>query len=363
MFALPVGLFFAAAAHPSDAGALLATASALTIGSGIGLWPAGRLLDRIGPWKGLRLVMLAGAGSLVLLSVALGRSWPQAGVLAVAGGSGAMWSPVIATPRALLPDIVSRDRLPWASGIEAASIEGALIAAPLGGAVLGRATPAVVPAVAAILLLVAAVLLPTHDRQDRHVGIGEPLVSRRVLALSGLALLLGLSGGLVEPGLAALPSGSFMGLAGNAVLFVAIGVGSATGGLAAARTAWPHEARHGVALFALHAIALAGAAITGGMAQLTLLVIAGLPIAPLQSLAGLELDRWVGPARSSEAFGVVTTALTLGMGVGQAVTARAVGQLDPRHLVLLAAAPPMLAALLVAASRARRPLPPSEVKC
>lgn len=347
VFALPVGLFFAAAAAPSPARSVLATASALTIGSGLGLWPMGRLLDRIGPWRGLRLVMLAGAGSLGLLAVAVGRAWPQAGVLTVAVGSGAVWAPLIATPRALLPDIVHRARLPWASGIEAASVEVALVLAPLAGALLGGWGPAAVPAVAATLLVVSALLLPTPADTGRSTSTGQPLVSRRVLALSGLALLLGLSGGLMEPGLAALPSAPFGELAGNAILFVAVGLGSAAGGLTAARRAWPHRPTHAVPLFALHAGALAGAATTDGPVQLGLLVAAGLPVAPLQSLAALHLDRWVGPGRASETFGLVAMALTLGTGLGQAITAQVAGQLAPRHLVLLAALPPVLAALLV----------------
>lgn len=354
VFALPVGLFFAAAAAPSRAGSALATASALTIGSGLGLWPAGRLLDRIGPWRGLRLAMMSGGGSLALLAVALGRGWPQAGVLTVAVVSGAVWAPVIPTPRALLADVVPRARLPWASGVEAASIEVALIVAPLTGALLGRFGPAVVPAVAAVGLVVAALLLPAHAGRSRPLPTGKPLISRPVLALCGLALLQGLSGGLMEPGLAALPSAPFGDLAGNAVLFVAIGLGSAGGGVTAARTEWPHKALHSVPLFALHAAALAGAATTDGLAQLGLLVVAGLPVAPLQSLAGVHLDRWVGAARASETFGLVATALTLGTGLGQAITAQAAGQFAPRHLVLLATAPTVLAALLIALHHARR---------
>lgn len=359
VFALPVGLFFAAAATPSRAGSVLATASASTIGSGLGLWPAGKLLDRIGPWRGLRLAMLAGGASLALLAVALGHGWPQSGVLTVAVVSGAVWAPLIATPRALLPDIVSRSRLPWASGIEAASIEIALILAPLAGALLGRAGPAVVPAAAASSLGVAALALPPQVDRSGTALAGEPLVSREVLALSALALLLGISGGLLEPGLAALPSAPFGDLAGNATLFIAIGIGSAGGGMAAARAGWPHQTAHGGLLFGLHAVALTGTALTDGPVQLGLLVLAGLPIAPLQSLAGLHLDRWTGPTRASETFGLVAATLTLGTGLGQAVAAHAAGQLAPQNLVLLSAAPPALAALLVAIRRTRPTAPPT----
>lgn len=354
MFALPIGLFFAAAEDPPHARSVLATASALTIGSGLGLWPAGRLLDRIGRWRGLRRCMLAGAGSLAVLAVAVGWAWPKPAVLAVATLSGVAWSPVIATPRALLPEVVPVSRLPWASGIEATSIEVALVLAPLAGALLGRWGPPAAPAGAAGLLVVAGVLLPAPADVGPSTATGQPLLSRKVTALAGLALLLGVSGGMLEPGLAALPTTLLGDLAGNAALFVAIAAGSAVGGLLAARTAWPSRTLHSVALFAVHAVALAGAATTDGVVQVGLLVVAGLPIAPLQSLAGLHFDRVAGPGRASETFGLVATVLTLATGGGQAIAARVAGRLDPHHLLLMAAALPMLAAILVALHPARR---------
>lgn len=361
VFTLPVGLFFAAAANPPSARLLLATASALTIGSGLGLWPAGRVLDRIGRWRGLRLAMLAGAISLAALATAMWRVWPQPTVLGVAVVSGMAWSAMIATPRALLPELVPLPRLPSASGIEAATVEVALVLAPLVGVLLGQWGPTVVPVIAAGLLVVSAVLLPTPTDRGRSGTSDQQHVSRRVRAVAGLALLLGLSGGLVEPGLAGLPPALFGGPIGNALLFVAVGVGSAAGGLITARTAWPCRLVHSVPLFALHAVALAGVVATGGMAQITLLVVAGLPIAPLQSLAALHLDGLTNRTRAGETFGLVATVLTLGTGAGQAIAAHTTGRLDPPHLVLLAAAPPMLAATLIALHHARA-VPPADAR-
>lgn len=359
VYVIPVGLFFAAAATPSRARSVLAIASALTIGSGVGLWPVGRVLDRVGQWRGLRLAMLAGSGSMVLLAAAVWRAWPRPTVLAVATISGIAWSAVVAAPRALLPAIVGPSRMPWASGMEATSVEVALIVAPLAGAVLGQLGPAVTAAAGAGLLVVAATLLPRSAEIWRPTAYGRPVVARPVFAIAGLGLLLGLSGGLMEPGLAALPSAPFGDLAGNALLFVAVGVGSATGGLMAARSAWPSRQVHSVPLFALHAVALAGAATTGGLLRLGLLVVAGLPIAPLQSLGALLLDRYAEPTRTSETFGLAATILTLGTGLGQAIAAQTTRQLDPQHLVLLATAPPLIATMLVAAHLVRRgPRPP-----
>lgn len=370
LFALPVGLFFAAAADASHSRALLATASAFTLGSGLGLWPAGRLLDRIGRWRGLRLAMLTGAGCLVVLTTTVARGWPPPTVLIAATISGVACSPVIATPRSMLPTVVGPSRMPWASGIEATSVEVALILAPLAGAILGRWGPDVVPGGAAGLLVIAATLLPRRRDVDPTTTDGLPLLSRRVLQIAGLALLLGLSGGLMEPGLAAMPSPPFGHLGGNVLLFVAVGVGSGLGGLIAARTAWPNRPVHSVPMFALHAVPLAGAAGTGGLSQLGLLVLAGLPIAPLVSLAALQLDRSAGRMRAGETFGMVATVLMLGTSIGQAIAAQTTGQVEPQQLMLLAAAPPLLAATLVSyhltrlapgpSSMPRRPQPPAE---
>jgi hypothetical protein len=94
-------------------------------------------------------------------------------------------------------------------------------------------------------------------------------------------------------------------------------------------------------------VALSVSACTGS--RLVAVVVAGLPIAPLTSLAGLHLDRWVTPGRLGEIFGVITSVLLVATGAGQAVAALLLEPLNPEGLVALAAVPAGGAALLIIA--------------
>ena len=349
LWMVPVGLFFAAAAHPATASVTIALGSAMTVGSGVALWPVGRVLDRVGAWRGLRVSLLLGAVALGLLALALAVEARMLVLLAGAGVVGVVLSPLMATPRALLASLVPPARLPWASGIEATSLEVALILAPLVAAAVGGGGRVAVLLVAAGTLAVVWLGFPHgQDSTPTAAAHRAPLLDRRIVRLGGLAVLLGVSGGLLEPGLAGLPVHIAGWQLSAAALFVAVGVGSAVGGLLAARCGWPHRSGHAAPLFALHAAGLLAAVPTQGSLRLLVMVIAGLPIAPLMSLAGLHLDRWIAPARLGETFGVVTAVLQVATGVGQALAAQLVEPLAPHGLVALAAAPAGSAALLLA---------------
>lgn len=354
---LPVGLFFAAAADPATASRSVGLASGITLGTGLALWPSGRLLDRLGRWQGIRASLWVGTVALAVLSAGAARAWPVAVVTVSAVAAGACLAPMIAAPRSLLPHLIAPQRLVWASGVEAASFEVALIVAPVVAALVGRFGSL------AVLLTASGALALTWLAFPKPTGVGGgttgagPLLTPPVLRLAGLAALLGLSGGLLEPGLAHLPPPVSDLTVSTSLLFVAVGVGSAAGGLLAARTGWPRTAWHAAPLFALHGVAVVLTFAVDGAVRLVLLLVAGLPIAPLTSLAGLHLDRWSDSRRVGETFGVVTSVLLLATGVGQAVAARAVTQVAPEQLVLSAAVPALLAAVIVAAAAISRSAP------
>lgn len=158
----------------------------------------GRLRPRgIERERGLRASMLAGAAAWGLSAAAVAVAAPMAVQLATVGVAGAVSSPVVFAPRAALPALVATDTLGRASGLEAASYEVALLVAPVVAAPLGRRG--------------AAVVL--------------------------LAGLLGVSGGLLEPALAAAPAAVTLSavLASDAAPFVVLGSSSLVGGLIAAR--------------------------------------------------------------------------------------------------------------------------------
>lgn len=349
LWMVPVGLFFAAAASPATTSVTIGMGSAMTLGVGVALWPVGRVLDCVGAWRGLRASLLLGAAALGMLASSLAVEASTLVVLVGAGVVGVVLSPLVATPRALLASLVPPAQRPWASGIEATSLEVALIAAPLVAAVVARGGPVTVLLVAAAILTVVWLGFPhAHDATPSVRARSAPLLERRVIRLGGLAVLLGVSGGLLEPALADLRVHVAGWPLSPAVLFVAIGVGSAVGGLMAARSGWPHRSSHAAPLLALYAIGLLAAVPTDGALRLLAIVIAGLPIAPLMSLAGLHLDRWIDAARRAETFGVVSAVLHVATGVGQALAASLVAPVGPQGLVALAAAPAGSAAIMAA---------------
>lgn len=355
VFLLPVGLFFAAASsEPAEARTLVGLASALTIGRGVALWPAGRALDRIGPWSGLSRSIAAAGLLLVAVAVGIRLEVPVWMQLMAAGMAGALTAPLVATPRALLPGFVAAGRLPQVSAWEAASIEVSLLAAPLLAAVVSRSGAVWVLAAAAAILVAARVVMPSTGVAVTvgRAGGDDRLLTRAVAGLGGLAAVVGLSGGLLEPGLAALPPPVPSWPESAALLFVALGVGSLAGGVVSARVGWPATGTHALPLLVLHAVFLAAAAGVAGAARIAALVVAGVPFAPLVSLGGLLLDRWVPPGRRSESFAMVAAALEVGTGIGQALAGQLLTVVDPANLVRLSAVP--IVAVTAALTAVRR---------
>ena len=352
---LPVGLFFAAAADPLAASNPIALASAITLGTGLALWPSGRLLDRIGRWRGIRACLSIAAGSLLLVGAGVVASWPVAVLAVVAVAAGALLAPLVAAPRTVVPQLVPPSRLVWASGVEASSFEVALIIAPVLAAMVGRFGTATVLVTAGGALLAVRVAFPRPSGADHGLVGNGPVLAWPVVGLAGLAALLGASGGMLEPALAQLAPPVVRLPGSNVLLFVAVGLGSFAGGLLAARATWPTRAGHAAPLFALHAAALVATAAVPGALQLVTLAVAGLSIAPLTSLAGLHLDRWAPAHRVGETYGIITGVLLVGTAIGQAVAARALAYVPPDALVLWAAVPAGAAALFVARRGDGRP--------
>lgn len=347
---LPIGLFFVASdVEAGDAASFVRLASVITIARGLALWPAGRLLDRIGAWRGLRSSMVAAAASLVALVYVVAADVPAFVELTAAAAVGALTAPLGALPRALLAAVVTPGWLSRASAWEAASVEVSLLGAPLVAVWLAAHGVESVVLGAAGAIGVGWLLLPSGpERSVEWTADAEgPLLSPRVLGLAVFAAVLGIGGGVLEPALAALPS-PLPGWDGStALLFVAIGAGSLAGGAAAGRAGWPRRIVHAVPLLALHAAGLAAAAMLDGLGRIVALVVSGLPFAPLVSLGGLLLDRWSTQGRRSETFAVAAAALEVGTGLGQGIAGQLLVGLDPTAVVLLSAVPLLIIATLL----------------
>ena len=280
----PLGLFFAAA--QGSAGRLLLLAGVLTTATGLLLWPAGRVLDRPGPLRGLRLALAAAALDSGVLAVVFAQSAPTALQIAGAALVGLTYTPLVVGPRAALPWVVPPLVLARASTVEAASAEVALLVGPLIAAPLGARGPGPVLLAAAVLLTAAGAVTPAKGQRPLDVtGQGATAPARssspwRTWRLSVLALVLGSSGGLLEPALA-LRAAEFRSALtpSDTAAFLALGLGSLLGGAAATRSDWlSRPARH-LALLVLHAVGLAVAALTTGVPALAALLTAGVPVA------------------------------------------------------------------------------------
>lgn len=338
VFLLPLGLFFVAAdAAEADLTILVGLAGAMTVGGGVALWPSGRLLDRIGAWRGLRLSMAAYAVGLATLAGALGLDLPAWIIYPLGTAVGTLSAPLRATPRALLTGLVDHRTLTRASGLEAASAEAALLAAPLLAVMLAAWGADAVLGGGAVALAGSAVLLPHHPDPRGRRPRRSALLTRGILGLASAAALVGFSGGLLEPALAVLPPPIAARDRSGALFFVAISAGSLAGGLVAARWGWPRQPCHAAPLLLVHGLFLGLAAHAGGVVTLLVLAGAGIPFAPLVSLAGLLVDDWVSAGRRAETLAIIAAAVEIGQGIGQAIAARMLTATDARTLLVLSA--------------------------
>ena len=285
----PLGLFFAAA-HGSP-GRLLLLAGVLTSATGLALWPAGRLLDRLGPLRGLRLALVVAAAGSGALAALLDRDAPTGVQVAGAALVGVTYAPLVDGPRAALPWVVPPLVLARASTVEATSVEVALLVAPVIAAPLGARGPGPVLLAAAVLLIAGCVVTPTAgERPSDDASEGALAAARssspwRTWRLSGLAFLLGSSGGLLEPALALRAAELRSPVAPtDAAAFLALGLGSLLGGAATSRIAWLSRPERRLGLLVVHAVGLAVAAASSGAAALVALLAAGAPVAALNSL-------------------------------------------------------------------------------
>lgn len=278
----------------------------------------GRRLDRRGVSHGLRTALwqstLAGTLLAAVVYLRVGAPW----VDLMAAVLGLTLAVVPAGFRTLLTEIVDDRSLPTASNLDAVGFEISLISAPLVvAAVAAVSQPALIFLVGSALTGAAALVVPGARGTTRPTGARQPWT----LPLPGVmsvALLLGVSGGLLEPAVFARVEeiGSSESVA--AVLLAVVGVGSVLGGIVASirpPAAFPFRA---AILLALHGVAVAALSQVGEIWALAVgLFVAGVPIAPLMAVGATVLDRRVPSGQRSTAFALAGSAIALGTGIGQ----------------------------------------------
>ncbi|MFD7645131.1 MFS transporter [Kitasatospora sp. NPDC059795] len=353
----PVALLLAVRAEhgPVFLGAALAALYALA--SAIGQPLLGRAVDRT------RLAPVAAATAALsttafaLLAV-LGCTPHPATAAALAALAGAATPPLEAGLRAMWPRLLSRsDEQHAAFTLDSVSQELIFVVGPVAATALAQlASPATALAVCAAATAAGtravAVQEPARRRPTaRWAGHWTgPLRSRGLLLLLAGMFFLGVNlGAFTVFALALGDLNHSAWLAG--LLPAAVSVGSLIGGIAFARSPWPHPPSRQL-LYAATGFALCGlplALITSPPFALVVSVCPGLYLAPLVATAFVLADRLAPSGTATEAAAWLIAVI----GLGQAAGSAAAGRLASLGVGAVASVP-ILAAVLAAAILAAR---------
>lgn len=327
----------------------------------------GRRLDRGELRGGLRRATAAGAAVAAVLALATVAAAPLAVLVVLAAALGLALSAVSGGFRTLLASVVPDEQLARALTVEAVFVEVAFVTGPaLAGALAWLAGPpaalAAMAAAAAGSSLLAGGLPPHHPAPVGDLPAAWRLPG--VAPVLAIAAAVGVGVGTYE---GALPERvSALGAAAESAggMLALLAAGSAVGGLAAARRAdlGVTPMRTAVALLvALGGLLALSAPVPSVLALGAVLVVAGLPLAPLNALGTIVLQRRVPDGRRSEGFALYLAGVLLGAGLGQLLAGTLLERVDAAAVLVLAGALPLACAAAVVAARraarARRPAP------
>jgi MFS family permease len=337
-------------------------AGILTLTSGLLAQPRGRQLDRVELRGGLRRDLLLAAAVMLGIAAAAMTGAPiwVLGVLAAAEGAAS--AAVLGGFRALLVPTVSADEIEPANALDAVFVEVAFVAGP---AVAGAAALVVGPIgvlfLQALAFGVGALLLgglPTRPpAPDLNRAGTAPLRTRGARSVYLLAFGPGLALGAWEASMPARLDAFGWEPASAGPLLALTALGSGLAGLAVANARDP--LRRGRALVAVllgvFALSFVPTAVAGSVAVLAVaLFVVGMPIAPLNAIASLAIQRIVAEPRQAEGFALYPAMILIGAGTGQAVAGVALDLVAPATFILAIALVPLVLALFVAAAILRR---------
>jgi len=332
----------------SSAAAGLALAG-FALGSGV-LAPArGRLVDRFGPRRALVPFALASGAALLGLALAAEEGAPGWLLAALATLGGLTVPPLIASARVVWPQVVGREQLPSAYGVQALLGDLGGVAGPaLAGAVAALAAPAAALVACAVLPLAGALLLAGLPWPERAPGRrrGGALASTgmRTLVLADAGLYAGF--GALEVALPAVAAREGA-AASAAVPLAAFAAASAVASLVyGARAADPGR-RYVLGSLALVAALTPLAALGSVWAIALLLLAAGAAFAAVNVAVYALLDVVAPAGAGAEALTWLTTAGAAGTAVGAVVA----GQVDVEVALALPALGSGVALAVVASRR------------
>lgn len=337
-------------------------AGILTVTSGLLAQPRGRQLDRVELRGGLRRdVLLAGVVMLGLAGAAsTGAPVWVLGVLAAAEGAAS--AAVLGGFRALLVPTVSAEEIEPANALDAVFVEVAFVAGPaVAGAAALVVGPIGVLVLQAAAFAIAALLLgglPTRPpAPDLDLAGVAPLRTRGARSIYLLAFGPGLALGAWEASIPARLDAFGWEPASAGPLLALTAIGSGLAGVAVANMRDPLRRGRALAaaLFAVFALSFVPTAVAGSVAVLAAaLFVVGVPIAPLNALAGLAIQRIVAEPRQAEGFALYPAMILIGAGTGQAVAGVALDLVRPATFILAIALVPLALTLVVVAAIVRR---------
>ncbi len=321
----PLALLLVVRGEGGSYAAAGAVAAAYAMALGVGAPFAGRQVDRRGqahaltPRAILHPCLLVTVGGLALAGV------PNPVLAVAAAAAGATFPPVGASVRTLLPALVPQELRATGFAFEASLQEVFFVGGPLFVALLAAIHPVAALGGAALAVAVGTLALvrvpPVRDTRPDH-GPGHvrssavTAVGVRTILL--LATFMGLAFGAVEVALPAFAENhGSRALAGLAL--ASFSAGSLVGGLAAGlRPA--RDVRRQLIVFAwLLPVGLALPLLATSIPTMCgLLLLAGLPIAPLVTAAYGLVEHVAPPGAHAETFAWIGTAVMVGVAGGTA---------------------------------------------
>ncbi len=304
-----------------------AVTAALAIASGISSPLRGRMVDLHGQSRTLPWMALASAAGLWALVAATLAGAPAGVLVACAVVSGLLHAPLLSSTRPLWADLVDHpEQLPTAYALQAILLEAFFITGPLAAAALiaiGSPAAAVVAIATAELLGVLAFAATPASRAWR--GERRTLRGRGAMASVGMRVLIsvdlpiGAMFGVFDVAVAAFAKGHGAAAAAGAVL-AALAVGSMLGGIVYGARPRPATSSRYALLLAILAVATAPLAAADSVAALAaLMAVAGLLVAPMNSVGLALIDDVAPPGTAAEATSWVGAAYQGGVAVGTAL--------------------------------------------
>lgn len=277
--------------------------------------PVGRLLDRIGPSRGLpALLVLTAAGFGVLAPAADAPAPVLIALVLLPGIAGGALSGGF---RTLLADTVDDELLPRAISVDAMLLEGVLIGGPALVALLDLAGTVVPLAAMAAACLAAALLVPrgvgSRDRVDPEAAV-PPARLATYLPWLGCAFTVGLLLSTIE--VAPLPLVQRLGAPETAApVVIAVLSGASIAG--SALYAW--RGKTGDPRLFLAGFVAGGITLAGGLGWAGLLgsvALIGACTGPLVAATSVNLQRLLPKNRRSAGFSLSFTVQACGFGLG-----------------------------------------------